>query len=150
MCLLIIKLISKIQLHWLWMVLLIYIMILWHSCFIVIGVCLYFVCCILSLSCNNKRWIRQFAAGEAAGRHVNHHQRLEIIWTIIPALILIAIALPSFALFYAMDDVGQPTLTVKVIGHQWYWSYEVAAAAEDNLVLVIALKHLLQRMQYQM
>jgi len=34
-----------------------------------------------------------------------------------------------------MDDVGQPTLTVKVVGHQWYWSYEVVAASEDNLVL---------------
>jgi len=49
-------------------------------------------------------------------------------------LILIAIALPSFALLYAMDDVGEPTLTIKVVGHQWYWSYEVVTAEETNFV----------------
>jgi heme/copper-type cytochrome/quinol oxidase subunit 2 len=43
---------------------------------------------------------------------------------------LIAIALPSFALLYAMDDVGEPTLTIKVVGHQWYWSYEVVTMEE--------------------
>lgn len=83
----------------------------------------------------NKDGGRIFAAGQAAGRHVNHHATLEVIWTIIPALILIAIALPSFALLYAMDDVGQPTLTVKIVGHQWYWSYEVVTASDDTLVL---------------
>lgn len=83
----------------------------------------------------NKDGIRVFAAGQEAGRHVNHHAALEVIWTIIPALILIAIALPSFALLYAMDDVGQPTLTVKIVGHQWYWSYEVVTASDDTLVL---------------
>lgn len=83
----------------------------------------------------NKEGLREFTPGHIAGRHVNHHATLEIIWTIIPALILIAIALPSFARLYAMDDVGQPTLTVKCVGHQWYWSYEVATAADDELAL---------------
>jgi len=63
---------------------------------------------------------REFEGHGATTRHVNHHGLLEVIWTIIPAIILVAIALPSFALLYAMDDVGEPTLTIKVVGHQWY------------------------------
>ena len=49
---------------------------------------------------------------------------LEIIWTIIPAIILLAIAAPSFSLLYSLDEVIDPDLTLKVVGHQWYWSYE--------------------------
>ena len=56
--------------------------------------------------------------------HVVHAPTLEIIWTLIPAFILILIAIPSFSLLYTMDEVIDPLLTVKVVGHQWYWSYE--------------------------
>ena len=49
---------------------------------------------------------------------------IEIIWTIFPGIILLFIAIPSFALLYAMDEVIDPVLTIKVIGHQWYWTYE--------------------------
>nr|QWE50456.1 cytochrome c oxidase subunit 2 [Actinopyga lecanora] len=51
-------------------------------------------------------------------------QELETIWTIIPAIILIFIAFPSLQLLYLMDEVNNPFLTIKAIGHQWYWSYE--------------------------
>nr|YP_010956994.1 cytochrome c oxidase subunit II [Citharichthys arctifrons]WMY90178.1 cytochrome c oxidase subunit II [Citharichthys arctifrons] len=51
-------------------------------------------------------------------------QEIEIIWTILPAIVLILIALPSLRLLYLMDEVNNPHLTVKAIGHQWYWSYE--------------------------
>nr|YP_006303589.1 cytochrome c oxidase subunit II [Squalomugil nasutus]AEK53161.1 cytochrome c oxidase subunit II [Squalomugil nasutus] len=51
-------------------------------------------------------------------------QEIEIIWTILPALILILIALPSLRILYMMDEINNPHLTVKAIGHQWYWSYE--------------------------
>ena len=53
-----------------------------------------------------------------------HGSLLEIIWTITPALILLTIAFPSFKLLYLIDEVIDPAITVKVIGHQWYWSYE--------------------------
>lgn len=53
-----------------------------------------------------------------------HGTVIEVIWTIIPALILVTIAIPSFALLYAVDEVVDPALTVKIIGHQWYWTYE--------------------------
>lgn len=55
---------------------------------------------------------------------VTHAPLLEIIWTLIPALILVFVAIPSFSLLYSMDEIIEPLLTIKVIGHQWYWSYE--------------------------
>ena len=57
-------------------------------------------------------------------KYLTHGTILELVWTISPALILIAIAFPSFRLLYLMDEVISPTLTIKVVGHQWYWSYE--------------------------
>ena len=53
-----------------------------------------------------------------------HSTTLEIAWTIFPAIILMIIAVPSFALLYAMDDYCSPLSTVKITGHQWYWHYE--------------------------
>nr|YP_009025025.1 cytochrome c oxidase subunit II [Pseudaesopia japonica]AHN95307.1 cytochrome c oxidase subunit II [Pseudaesopia japonica]AID59866.1 cytochrome c oxidase subunit II [Pseudaesopia japonica] len=51
-------------------------------------------------------------------------QEIEIIWTILPAAILIFIALPSLRILYLMDEINDPHLTIKAMGHQWYWSYE--------------------------
>nr|ASN65939.1 cytochrome c oxidase subunit 2 [Metrius contractus] len=51
-------------------------------------------------------------------------QLIEIIWTILPTIILIFIALPSLRLLYLLDEISCPSLTLKTIGHQWYWSYE--------------------------
>jgi len=53
-----------------------------------------------------------------------HGTTLEIIWTITPSIILMVIAVPSFALLYSLEELIDPAITVKVIGHQWYWSYE--------------------------
>nr|YP_009417410.1 cytochrome c oxidase subunit 2 [Laurentaeglyphea neocaledonica]AMW67750.1 cytochrome c oxidase subunit 2 [Laurentaeglyphea neocaledonica] len=57
-------------------------------------------------------------------RFLLENQMIEIIWTILPALILIFIALPSLRLLYLLDEVNNPSVTLKTIGHQWYWSYE--------------------------
>nr|WMV00365.1 cytochrome oxidase subunit II [Maoricicada iolanthe] len=51
-------------------------------------------------------------------------QLIEFIWTLLPAMTLIFIALPSLRLLYMLDEINNPLLTLKVIGHQWYWSYE--------------------------
>jgi len=59
-----------------------------------------------------------------------HSSVLEIVWTIFPAVILILIALPSFSLLYSLDDNAFPYLTLKVVGHQWYWSYEFSDFSE--------------------
>ena len=53
-----------------------------------------------------------------------HSSLLEILWTILPAIVLLIIAAPSFSLLYSLDESIDPTITIKVIGHQWYWSYE--------------------------
>ena len=67
-------------------------------------------------------------------KKVTHGTVLEIVWTIMPVFILIGIAVPSFALLYAIDELIEPSLTVKVIGHQWYWSYEYSDYIEDDLM----------------
>nr|YP_009936904.1 cytochrome c oxidase subunit II [Tuta absoluta]QNT11848.1 cytochrome c oxidase subunit II [Tuta absoluta]UJM44068.1 cytochrome c oxidase subunit II [Tuta absoluta]UJM44081.1 cytochrome c oxidase subunit II [Tuta absoluta] len=51
-------------------------------------------------------------------------QTIELIWTILPAITLIFIALPSLRLLYLLDELNNPLITLKSIGHQWYWSYE--------------------------
>nr|YP_005255231.1 cytochrome c oxidase subunit II [Lasiurus borealis]AEL16745.1 cytochrome c oxidase subunit II [Lasiurus borealis] len=51
-------------------------------------------------------------------------QEVETIWTILPAIILILIALPSLRILYMMDEINNPAMTIKTMGHQWYWSYE--------------------------
>ncbi|EME68547.1 Heme/copper-type cytochrome/quinol oxidase [Paramagnetospirillum caucaseum] len=54
----------------------------------------------------------------------SHNTPLEIVWTAIPAVILLLIAIPSFRLLYFMDKVQDADMTLKIVGHQWYWSYE--------------------------
>nr|QOD95630.1 cytochrome c oxidase subunit II [Menura novaehollandiae]USH58180.1 cytochrome c oxidase subunit II [Menura novaehollandiae]USH58193.1 cytochrome c oxidase subunit II [Menura alberti] len=51
-------------------------------------------------------------------------QEIELVWTILPAIVLIMLALPSLQILYMMDEIDEPDLTLKAIGHQWYWSYE--------------------------
>lgn len=57
-------------------------------------------------------------------KYLSHGTVLEIIWTLTPAFILVTIAFPSFKLLYLMDEIIDPSITIKAIGHQWYWSYE--------------------------
>nr|CDG50906.1 cytochrome c oxidase subunit II [Exaiptasia diaphana] len=72
-------------------------------------------------------------SGRAYHRYLVDGTLLEIIWTIVPALILILIALPSLKLLYLMDEVMDPALTIKTIGHQWYWSYEYSDYQTETL-----------------
>nr|YP_009003486.1 cytochrome c oxidase subunit II [Caecilia gracilis]AGZ18894.1 cytochrome c oxidase subunit II [Caecilia gracilis] len=51
-------------------------------------------------------------------------QEVEMIWTVLPAIIMIVIALPSLRILYLMDEMDDPHITIKSTGHQWYWSYE--------------------------
>lgn len=64
---------------------------------------------------------------------LTHGTVIEMVWTIIPAFILLVIAVPSFSLLYAMDEIISPAITIKTLGHQWYWSYEYSDYFnEDN------------------
>ena len=58
-------------------------------------------------------------------KYITHNVILEIIWTILPSIILVIIAIPSFKLLYAQDEIINPELTVKAIAQQWFWAYEV-------------------------
>jgi len=60
----------------------------------------------------------------SSGKSVVHGTTIEIIWTVLPSVILVIVALPSFALLYSIDEIIDPALTIKCVGHQWYWSYE--------------------------
>jgi cytochrome c oxidase subunit 2 len=62
-----------------------------------------------------------------------HSSLLEIIWTILPALILVLMAIPSFALLYSLDELINPEMTLKIVGHQWYWSYEYSDSFKSNV-----------------
>jgi cytochrome c oxidase subunit 2 len=64
-------------------------------------------------------------------------QIVEWVWTLIPAVLLLQIALPSLLLLYMLDETVDRILTVKTVGHQWYWSYEYKDfwSAENNINL---------------
>ena len=56
---------------------------------------------------------------------IQHNTKLEIAWTIIPCIVLLLIAIPSFSLLYAVEDLNIIDSTIKIVGNQWYWSYEI-------------------------
>lgn len=58
-------------------------------------------------------------------KNFNHSENLEFWWTLVPSIILFFIALPALTLIYALETpVDAPVLTFKIVGHQWYWSYQ--------------------------
>ena len=61
-----------------------------------------------------------------------HGTAIEIAWTLTPSLLLVLIAIPSFALLYSLDEVVDPAVTLKAIGHQWYWSYEYSDYTQSD------------------
>ncbi|YP_004581487.1 cytochrome c oxidase subunit II (mitochondrion) [Notothenia coriiceps] len=78
--------------------------------FMISTLVLYFIVALVTSSLTNK--------------YILDSQEIEIIWTVLPAIILILIALPSLRILYLMDEINDPHLTIKAMGHQWYWSYE--------------------------
>ncbi len=64
------------------------------------------------------------AINKYRNRYLLEAQQIETIWTILPAIILLFLALPSLRVLYLTDEISQPSITIKTIGHQWYWSYE--------------------------
>nr|ALO76999.1 cytochrome c oxidase subunit 2 [Psilothrix sp. PSI01] len=72
--------------------------------------------------------VGQLMMGLFFNKYINRYllegQMIELIWTILPAITLVFIALPSLKLIYILDEVNNPAVTIKTMGHQWYWSYE--------------------------
>nr|WHU54551.1 cytochrome c oxidase subunit 2 [Chelonus munakatae] len=61
-----------------------------------------------------------------------HNQFIEIIWTIVPMFILMYMVLPSLKILYLLEEMVNPYITLKVMGHQWYWSYEYSDFKDLN------------------
>lgn len=68
--------------------------------------------------------VRFRASANPVPSKTSHNTLVEVLWTVVPILILIVIAVPSFKLLYYADKTAKPELTIKAIGKQWYWSYE--------------------------
>jgi cytochrome c oxidase subunit 2 len=85
---------------------------------IVIGGCVFYLLWYILYTFNTDVFSR------ADALKFSHSNELEIGWTVIPAIVLLFLAIPSFSLLYSLDESINPSLTIKVIGHQWYWSYE--------------------------
>lgn len=60
----------------------------------------------------------------------SHNTTIEVLWTVIPVLILVVIAIPSFRLVYYLDHTPDPDMTIKVTAHQWYWEYGYPEAGD--------------------
>lgn len=69
-------------------------------------------------------FILSLVTNKLVNRYLLDGQIIEIIWTVLPAVILIILALPSLRLLYLIDETTEPRITLKTVGHQWYWSYE--------------------------
>lgn len=93
--------------------------------FVIVFVLYLLVVCIVQFSQNSVA--DQYGH---AGDDLSHNTTIEVIWTAVPTAILLFIALPSFVLLYSMDEQFDPSLTLKVIGRQWYWSYEYTDSAQ--------------------
>jgi len=61
----------------------------------------------------------------------SHNTLIEVIWTIVPCLILIVMAVPSFKVLYSQDEIPKADVTIKAIGYQWYWGYEYP---DENII----------------
>uniref|UniRef100_A0AAU6W8B1 Cytochrome c oxidase subunit 2 n=1 Tax=Cephea cephea TaxID=880218 RepID=A0AAU6W8B1_9CNID len=80
---------------------------------------------IAPMICISIFWIiNKSITGKYKFKNLTEGTVIEIVWTIIPAVILLFIAFPSLKLLYLMDETMEPAITIKAVGHQWYWSYE--------------------------
>nr|QKE61486.1 cytochrome oxidase subunit II [Dipseliopoda sp. AJB-2020] len=84
-----------------------------HSLMIIIMITIFIMYIMLNLFFNKFN-----------NRLLLHGQLIESIWTIIPSIILLFIAMPSLRLLYLLDEIINPSITLKAIGNQWYWKYE--------------------------
>ena len=92
-----------------------------HAIFIVTWIVLIVGFFILSLIINKFHFIAKTDA-----------QTLETIWTILPCLLIIMLALPSLRILYVAEEIEHPALTLKATGHQWYWRYEYTSFKDTD------------------
>ena len=85
-----------------------------------------FVLFLLTYAC-----IRFRASKNPVASTTSHNTTIEVIWTLVPCLILIVMAVPSFKVLYSQDEIPKADVTIKAIGYQWYWGYEYP---DENIV----------------
>ncbi|MGY9005316.1 MAG: cytochrome c oxidase subunit II [Alphaproteobacteria bacterium] len=68
--------------------------------------------------------VRFNAKANPTPSRTTHHTLLEVVWTVVPIIILVLMTIPSFKLLYYMDRTDKPEMTLKVTGSQWFWTYE--------------------------
>jgi cytochrome c oxidase subunit 2 len=101
-----------------------------HHIMFMLTFILFFVVCLIyfvleSFSVSNTNMIKKYKQiKNLYNVNISHHTLIEIVWTIVPSLLLLGIAIPSFALLYGFETFMDSNISVKVVGHQWYWSYE--------------------------
>ena len=85
-----------------------------------------FVLFLLAYAC-----VRFRASKNPVASTTSHNTTIEVIWTLVPCLILIVMAVPSFKVLYLQDEIPKADVTIKAIGYQWYWGYEYP---DENIV----------------
>lgn len=90
-----------------------------HLLLIIITSVVIFVFVLLTYTC-----VRFYHKNNPVPNKFTHNVGMEIFWTVIPCILLIIIAIPSFKLLYYVDSVGPRDMTIKVVGRQWFWQYE--------------------------
>ena len=75
--------------------------------------------------------IRFRASRNPEASTTSHNTLIEVIWTLVPCLILIVMAVPSFKVLYSQDEIPKADVTIKAIGYQWYWGYEYP---DENII----------------
>ena len=86
----------------------------------------FFVLFLIAYAC-----IRFRASRNPEASTTSHNTMIEVIWTLVPCLILIVLAVPSFKVLYSQDEIPKADVTIKAIGYQWYWGYEYP---DENIV----------------
>jgi len=76
-------------------------------------------------------------------QRLTHEPNIEIIWTLLPSLILLGMAIPSFGLLYTLDIFAKAPIVIKAIGNQWYWTFEIPQGL-NNTTIEANLKHVLE------
>ena len=75
--------------------------------------------------------VRYRASRNKIASTTSHNTLVEVLWTLIPCLILIVMAVPSFKVLYSQDTIPKADVTIKAIGYQWYWGYEYP---DENII----------------
>jgi len=75
--------------------------------------------------------VRYRASKNQVPSTTSHNTLIEVIWTLVPCLILIVMAVPSFKVLYSQDEIPKADVTIKAIGYQWYWGYEYP---DENII----------------